>query len=147
MKVAIASDHAGYLLKEEIKKHLQNNYDVIDFGTNSTESVDYPDFAKQVAKYVQNNDSLGILVCYTGVGMSITANKYHGVRAALVFNEANAMLAREHNNANIICLGSKDVTVSNAIKYVDIFLTTAFAGRRHARRVNKIHECEIDGEQ
>lgn len=144
MRIAIASDHAGYSLKEEIKKHLTDKYEIVDFGTNSTESVDYPDYAKAVARDVQNNGSLGILVCYTGVGMSITANKYHGVRAALVFNAENAALAREHNNANIICLGSKDVSVVDAIKFVDIFLNTDFLGGRHLRRVNKINECEKD---
>ena len=144
MKIAIGADHAGFNLKEELKKYLENqNHEVIDFGTYSTESIDYPDYALKVSQSVKNKEVIyGILVCYTGIGMSITANKVDGVKAALITSEENAQLTREHNNSNILCLGAKDVETPLACKIADIFLNTPFLGGRHERRVNKIDEVE-----
>lgn len=146
MKIAIASDHAGYNLKEEIKKHLaEKNIEFIDYGTNSCDSVDYPDFAYPAATSVRDHQTdFGILVCYTGIGMSITANKVRGIRAALVENLDAAKLTREHNNANVLCLSAKDLSLDGALKIVDTFLNTTFLGGRHERRVNKIMEIEQD---
>ena len=144
MKIAIGADHAGYELKNEIIKYLkEEGYDIIDYGTNSKESVDYPDFAKAVSYAVRDNlCQFGILVCYTGIGMSIASNKVNGIRAALVNSVENATLTREHNNANVLCLSSKDTNVNLAKEIVRTFLTTAFTYGRHERRVNKIMELE-----
>lgn len=146
MKIAIGADHAGYLLKEEIKKYLkENSYEVIDMGTHSLESIDYPDYGIKVAKSVASNETnLGILVCYTGIGMSMVANKVDGIRAALVTSVDNAHLTKEHNNANVLCMGAKDVKVELALEIVKEFINTEFAGGRHERRVNKIIEVELN---
>ena len=139
MLVVIGSDHAGYLLKEEVMKYLnEKGIEVLDKGTNSSESVDYPDFAHAVCESVIENDCFGILICYTGIGMSMAANKHKNIRAALVSIVEDAILTREHNNANVLCLSAKNLTVSNATTIVDAFLNTEFAGGRHERRVNKI---------
>ena len=144
MKISIASDHAGLELKDYIKNYLTNNgYEVDDFGTNSSDSCDYPDFAKPCAKSVANKKSdLGILVCYTGIGMSMCANKVKGIRAALVTSIENAHLTKEHNNANVLCLGAKDLSKDLAIEIVNEFIKTEFAGGRHERRVNKLNAIE-----
>ena len=138
--LAIGCDHGGFELKESIKNFLeQRNVSVHDFGTHSKDSTDYPDFAHCVAEAVSNGKSeLGLLICTTGVGMSITANKVPGVRAALVFNEEMAKLCRQHNDANVLCLGAKMTTPDQARKIVDAFLTADFEGGRHERRVNKM---------
>src|SRR3989442_7063117 len=142
--VALGSDHAGYELKEALRQHLEKRgLKVVDFGTNSTVSSDYPDFAQAVAHAVAEQKSdLGLLVCATGVGMSIAANKVPGVRAALVFDEKMAALARQHNNANVLCLGGKFVGAEQAKKIVDAFLDVHFEGGRHARRVGKVERLE-----
>lgn len=144
MKIALGSDHAGLKLKNLIIDHLnQNNIEVEDFGTYSSASVDYPDYASKVATAVKNNEAdFGILVCYTGIGMSIAANKVPGIRASLVFNTESATLTREHNNANVLCLSEKDISEHNALAIVDCFLKAEFLGERHLRRVNKI--CDIE---
>ncbi|MDI6782108.1 MAG: ribose 5-phosphate isomerase B [bacterium] len=146
MKIALGADHAGYRLKEKIAGHLKNNrdkQDVVDFGTNSEDSVDYPDIGIRVAQAVQNGDCrYGILLCGTGIGMSITANKIHGIRAALCFTADMARLCREHNDANILVLGARVIEPEIAIEMVDIFLTTEFAGKRHEKRIKKIAELE-----
>jgi RpiB/LacA/LacB family sugar-phosphate isomerase len=143
--IAVGADHAGYELKEIIKRHLQQRgLTVADAGTHSTASTDYPDHAQQVAQAVAaGKTDLGILVCSTGVGMSITANKVAGVRAALVFDEPMATLARQHNDANILCLGAKQTPPDLAVKIVDAFLNAKFEGGRHERRVNKIETTLI----
>lgn len=142
MKIAIGSDHAGYQLKSLISSYLKN-HQVQDYGTYSMESVDYPDYASKVADAVINgNAELGILICYTGVGMSIAANKFRGIRAALIGSVENAILTKEHNDANVLCLSSKDTPIDLAQKIVDAFLTTSFLGDRHARRVDKI--CRLE---
>ena len=140
LKLTIASDHAGFGLKEMLKEYLlKRELNVIDFGTHSTESTDYPDYARAVAQSVASEQSdLGLLICSTGVGMSITANKVPGVRAALVFDEQMAVLAREHNNANVLCLGQNITPPEQAKRMVDAFLSTHFEGGRHQRRVQKM---------
>ena len=139
-KICIASDHAGYELKEKIKDYLiSKNIPVIDLGAYSELSVDYPDFAKKVTKrlILKKNDA-GILVCGSGTGMAITANKFKGIRAAQCYNKNSTILSRQHNNSNIICLGSRMLKYKDAIKYVTYFLNTKFEGGRHQKRINKI---------
>lgn len=144
MTISMASDHAGLLLKEEIKQYLQDlGHNVLDFGTNTLDSCDYPDFAYPAACAVKDHKAdFGILVCYTGIGMSMAANKVKTIRAALVGSIENAHLTREHNNANVLCLAAKDTKKELAIKIVDEFLNTSFAGGRHERRVNKVMDIE-----
>ena len=139
-KIAIGADHAGFEYKELLKKWLEKNgYSVKDFGTYSTESADYPDFAHPVASSVEKNEfDLGVLVCGSANGVAITANKHQGVRAALCWNEELASLARQHNNANVLCLPARFVDVTLAEKILDRFLHSSFEGGRHERRVNKI---------
>jgi len=140
MKVAIGSDHAGFEYKEELKKWLENRqYQLKDFGTDSTESTDYPDFAHAVSKAVENKEfDLGILLCGSANGVAITANKHQGIRAAICWNEELAILARKHNNANILCVPARFIDFPLAGKIVDVFLHTGFEGGRHSLRVNKI---------
>src|SRR2546423_7891851 len=144
MKIALGADHAGFELKEQIKQHLQQKQiDVQDDGTSSTASVDYPDFARLVAHDVsQERANLGILVCGSGIGMAISANKVAGIRAANVSSECEAQMSREHNNANVLALGARTLQPDQAIRIVDTWLATAFAGGRHERRVEKIAEIE-----
>ena len=144
MKLSIGSDHAGYDLKKQIFEYLQKEgHVVIDQGTYNKDSVDYPDFAKLVVKDVQDNEAdYGILVCYTGIGMSMAANKARGIRAALVGKVEDAVLTREHNNANVLCLSAKNTSVEDAFEIVKAFLSTEFAGGRHERRVEKVMRFE-----
>lgn len=144
MRIAIGSDHAGYELKNKIVKYLQmKKIEVHDMGTFSKDSVDYPDFATQVCKSIKRDaNDLGILICYTGIGMSMAANKYNGIRAALVTTVENAVLTREHNNANVLCMGAKDVTEEVAKEIVDAFITSKFTEGRHLRRVEKLINIE-----
>ena len=139
-KICISSDHAGYKLKEFIKNYLVNkNVSIIDLGPFEKKSVDYPDFAKKVSSRIRNNRSdVGILVCGSGTGMAISANKIKGVRAAVCYNARSTRLSRLHNNANIICLGSRLTEKNIALKLVSLFLSTKFERGRHLRRVNKI---------
>ena len=141
MRIYLGSDHAGFLFKEEIKKVLTKKYEVIDCGTNGPDSVDYPDFAHAVCSQMQEGD-YGILICFTGIGMSIAANKHHGIRAALVGKTEDAILTREHNDANVLCLSAKNTPLSEAKSIVKAFLSTPFTGGRHQRRVDKIKELE-----
>ena len=140
IKIAIGSDHAGFELKQIIVEHLSSrNVDLIDCGTNNLDSVDYPDFAKRVADEVSNKDLvMGILVCGSGQGMAMTANRYKDVRAAICHNSNVAKVTREHNDANILCLGSRFIEEAEALKCVDVFLSTDFEGERHLKRINKI---------
>jgi len=139
-KICIASDHAGYKLKENIKDFLiKKNVSIFDLGPMNENSVDYPDYAKKVANRVKANKSdIGILVCGTGTGMAISANKIKDIRAAVCYNNQSTRLSRLHNNANIISLGSRLTKKNTAIKLVSIFLNTKFEGGRHLRRVKKI---------
>ncbi len=142
MRVAIASDHAGFELKEKIKHYLlEKGVEVLDHGTHSPASVDYPDFAKKVVTSVLNGEvDYGILLCGTGIGMSISANRYKGIRAALCLFPDMARLARAHNNANVLVLPGRLVGPDLAFWIVDTFLTTPFEAGRHERRVQKIDE-------
>lgn len=144
MRVAIGSDHAGFSLKEQIKVYLEKKgYTVLDKGTNNTESCHYPLFAAAVGdEILANNAELGILVCGTGIGMSIAANKMRGIRAAAVSDCFTAEATRMHNNTNIICLGERTVGPGLAFKIVDAFLETAFEGGRHQTRIDMITEIE-----
>lgn len=144
MRIAIGSDHAGYELKNKLVSYLQHKHiEVHDQGTFNSESVDYPDYAVQVCHTIMRDHSdLGILICYTGIGMSMAANKYKGIRAALVTSVENAILTREHNDANVLCMGAKDVDFEQAKKIVNAFINTKFAGDRHTRRVNKLNNIE-----
>lgn len=142
IKIAIGSDHGGFEYKASIIKALQvKGYDVVDMGTYSPESCDYPIIAKKVARAVAKGDfEKGILVCGTGIGMSMAANKVKGIRAAVCGDTFSARATRAHNNANILCLGQRVVGESLALDIVDIWLTTKFEGGRHERRVNMIEE-------
>ena len=144
MKVIIGSDHGGFDLKESIKEYLgSKGNEVDDLGTSSKESCDYPDFASKVALKVQETKGWGILVCGTGIGVSVVANKYKDIRAALCYDEYTAKMAREHNDANILCIGGRTTDFGIARKMVDIFLSTEHSKEdRHKRRVNSISEIE-----
>ena len=139
-KVCIASDHAGYKLKENIKDFLINKYvSIIDLGPFENKSVDYPDYAKKLAKRVKSKKSdVGILVCGSGTGMAISANKIRNIRAAVCYSAKNTKLSRLHNNANIITLGSRLTKKNIAFKCIDIFMKTKFEGGRHKKRVKRI---------
>ena len=138
---AIASDHAGFELKEALKRELEKRGTTVqDFGTTTLESCDYPDFAHAVSRAVANGSAqLAILVCGTGVGMSIAANRHPSVRAVVCSEPLSARMARQHNDANVLCLGARVVGVGTAIDIVDAFFTSHFDGGRHAARVAKIN--------
>ena len=140
LRIAVGSDHAGFHLKESARDYLKKKgYEVVDLGTNSTESVDYPDYAVKVARRVAAKQAdFGVLMCGTGLGVAITANKIHGVRAAPCNDTLSAQLARSHNNANILTMGGRLTDAATAEKIVDSWLATSFLGGRHARRVDKI---------
>lgn len=140
VKIVVGSDHAGFELKQIIIEHLsERNMNYVDFGTNCLDSVDYPDYAKKVAEEVNSKDLImGILVCGSGQGMAMTANRFKNVRAAICHNSDVAKVTRQHNDANVLCLGSRYINISEAIKCVDVFLSTDFEGERHLKRINKI---------
>ena len=144
MRIALGADHAGYELKNTIRQYLASKGAVVtDEGTNSGDSVDYPDFALKVAQdVIAGKVDTGILVCGTGIGMAMAANKVHGIRAAAADTEFEAQMAREHNNANILTMGARVIDAAMAEKIVDVWLTAQFAGGRHQRRVDKIMEIE-----
>ena len=138
--IILASDHAGFKLKEEIKKFLiKKRNKVWDLGTKNTNSVDYPDFAHLLSKKMKtNSNKFGILVCGSGIGMDMTANKHKNVRAALCYNIKSTILSRQHNNANVMAIGARLTRKNVALKCVDAFIKTDFIGGRHLRRVKKI---------
>lgn len=140
MKIAIAADHAGFALKEKLRQRLGvEGHEVVDFGTGSPESCDYPDFARSASRAVsQGRSDRGILVCSTGIGMAMAANKVAGIRAAPAQSEDEVKFTREHNDANVLTLGAKYLDEDRALQLIHIFLRTEFAGGRHARRVAKI---------
>jgi ribose 5-phosphate isomerase B len=144
MKIAIAADHAGFALKEKLRARLAaEGHEVVDFGADSAESCDYPDYAHPVAREVaQGHFDRGILVCFTGIGMAIAANKVAGVRAVRAQSADEARLTREHNDANVLTLGARSIDEPGAMEVIEPFLTTEFAGGRHARRVAKIAQLE-----
>ena len=139
-RVLLASDHAGLNLKEEIKKFLiKKKREVLDLGTRNAKSVDYPDYAHLLSRKMKNNKNhLGILICGSGTGMSMAANKHKNIRAALCYDAKSTKLSRLHNNANVMTIGSRLIKKKVALKCVDTFLNTNFDGGRHARRVKKI---------
>ncbi|MCJ8208172.1 ribose 5-phosphate isomerase B [Mucilaginibacter sp. RS28] len=139
MKIAIGSDHAGFDYKEALVEFLKGVKEVKDFGTHSAASVDYPDFAHPVANAVETHEAdFGILVCGSGNGVAITANKHQDIRAAICWTQELASLARLHNNANVLCIPARFITLEEAKKITEIFLLTQFEGGRHANRVSKI---------
>ena len=144
MKIAIGCDHGGYDAKDSVIYYLiTNGYEVIDFGTNSNDSCDYPDYAVPVSKAVSENKAdYGILICGTGIGMSMCANKIKGIRCAHVNDLFSAEMTRRHNNANVIALGARIATKEDIVSYVDKFLTTEFEGGRHENRVNKLNNLD-----
>jgi len=144
MKIAVAADHAGFALKEQLRRRLaQEGHEVVDFGASSAESCDYPDFAQPAARDVaQGRSDRGILVCSTGIGMAMAANKIAGVRAAPAQSEDEVRMTREHNDANVLTLGAKYLDEERALDLIHVFLNTEFAGGRHARRVAKIARLE-----
>jgi ribose 5-phosphate isomerase B len=144
MRIAIASDHRGYHLKEKILSQLKAaGHDVIDDGPSSAESVDYPDYAARVAKRVSEGScERGILICGTGIGMAITANKFPGVRAASCFDEITAEVSRRHNDLNVLCLSGELLSPKSVDRLIDIWVQTEFEGGRHERRIQKIKDYE-----
>ncbi|MGN0629047.1 MAG: ribose 5-phosphate isomerase B [Oscillospiraceae bacterium] len=142
--IAIGSDHGGYLLKEELKKHLEEKgIEFKDFGTDSTASCDYPVYAEKVCRAIQSGEcDKGILICGTGIGMSMCANKCKGIRAAHCSDHFSAEFTRKHNDANVLCMGARTIGPGVALQLADIFLTTEFEGGRHERRVAMMMELE-----
>ena len=139
MKIHIGSDHAGYELKELIKKHFEGQFEFVDKGTFSSESVDYPDFAHAVAEGVLEDSGVGMLICGTGNGMAMTANKHAGIRAALCWSPEISALAKQHNNANILVLPARFISAEMAFDTVKSFFSAEFEGGRHQRRIDKIN--------
>jgi ribose 5-phosphate isomerase B len=146
MRIAVASDHRGVALKEAVLTVLRSKgHDVEDVGANGSESVDYPDFASIVARKVSTGQTdRGILICGTGIGMSIAANKFRGVRAAPCSDEVTAEISRRHNDLNVLCLGAELLSARVAERMVEVWLSTEFEGGRHARRVEKIGQLETE---
>ncbi len=144
MKIGMGSDHGGYDLKEFIREYLEiKGYEVVDYGTYSTESVDYPDYGEKVAKAVVGEEvEVGIIMCGTGLGISMAASKVKGIRAAVVSEEYSARMAKVHNNANILAMGGRVVGKDLAISIVDAYLNAEFEGGRHQRRIDKIMDIE-----
>ena len=143
-KILIASDHAGFQLKEDLKKYFKNDYEFYDFGTDSIDSVDYPDFAHNLSQKISDNkNSFGLLICGSGIGMSMVANRYKDVRAALCLNEKMAKLSREHNNANVLVLGSRLISCEEAIKCLIMFFKSKFEGNRHQARLDKFNDVKM----
>lgn len=141
-KILIASDHGGFELKEKIKNYLlEKDFEILDLGTNSTSSCDYPIFAKKLCKEILNNTAQkGILVCGTGLGMQITANRFKGIRAACVSDTYSAKMSKEHNNSNVLCLGARVLGFGLAIEILEVWLNTDFQGERHQKRLSMIDE-------
>lgn len=139
LRIGFASDHAGFQLKEFLKPRLVSSSEVVDVGTGSDASVDYPDFAHALAYQIENNKiDLGIAICGSGIGMSIALNRHEKIRAALVWDEFTAKACKEHNNANVLCLGSRTLSPEKALVLVEIWLNTKFEGGRHERRIEKL---------
>ena len=149
MKIAIGADHAGFALKEKLRARLtREGHEVVDYGTGSADSCDYPDYAQAVGREVgAGRTDRGILVCSTGIGMAMAANKVDGVRAAPAQSEDEVRMTREHNDANVLTIGAKYLDEAHAEALIDIFLNTEFTGGRHARRVAKIAQLEHGGAQ
>ena len=142
MKIAIAADHGGFELKKQITERLKS-FDLIDLGTNTPDSVDYPDYAKKMATEILGGSAdLGILICGTGIGISIAANRYHGIRAALLYSDEVARLAKQHNNANVLVFGGRTMKADDVVRRIEIFLSENYEGGRHQKRLDKIEQTE-----
>jgi ribose 5-phosphate isomerase B len=141
LRIAIGADHGGFELKDKVRHYLMDQgHAVADLGTNSTESVDYPDFARKVAERVAGKGAdFGVVICGTGLGVAMTANKVRGIRAAPCSETLSARFARSHNDANVLTMGGRLIDYSTAVKILDVFLNTPFEGGRHQRRVDKIN--------
>ena len=141
MKISLGCDHAAYDYKEQIKNYLtEKGYEIVDYGTNSMDSCDYPEFAKAAAEAVSKGEcEFGIIICGSGIGMSIVANKVKGIRSANCITEEMAQLSREHNNANVLNFGARLISIGTAKRITDVFLNTEFAGGHHGKRVDMIH--------
>lgn len=144
MNIAIASDHGGFDMKQALIKYFASkNQPLIDLGTHDSCSVDYPDYADKMAKYILDGQAqLGILICGTGIGISIAANRHKGIRAALLYNDFVAQKAKEHNNANIIVFGGRTMEIPDVIRYCETFLNASFEGGRHQQRLDKLDKME-----
>ena len=142
--IALGSDHGGYLYKEELKKHLDaKGIEYIDFGTDSTASCDYPVYAEKVCRAIQSGEcEKGILICGTGIGMSICANKFKGIRAAVCGDHFSAEFTRKHNDSNVLCMGARTIGAGVALQLADIFLSTEFEGGRHQKRIDMMMSFE-----
>ncbi len=140
MNIVIASDHGGY----ELKQRLIERYDgLLDLGCHSKNSCDYPDIAKKMAQVINNNEAdLGILICGTGIGISIAINRYKNIRAAILYDDFSAKAAKEHNNANVLVFGGRTMTADDVINRIDTFLSASFQGERHQNRINKIEDIK-----
>lgn len=140
MKIAIACDHGGFELKEKLIEHFKQQGILLDdLGTNSADSVDYPDYADKMADCILSKKAdLGILICGTGVGISIAANRHKGIRAAILYDKFVAEMAKKHNNANVIVFGGRTMAFEDVVSYIDIFLKTEFEGGRHVKRLEKL---------
>lgn len=142
MNIAIASDHGGVELKKQIIKHF-NTLNLQDLGTNTSDSVDYPDYAKKMATTILSGSAdLGILICGTGIGISIAANRFSGIRAAILYSDEVARLAKQHNNANVLVFGGRTMKADDAIRRIEIFLSETYEGGRHQKRLDKIEQTE-----
>ncbi|AKU79288.1 ribose 5-phosphate isomerase B [Spiroplasma turonicum] len=140
MKIFIGNDHTAIEMKNKIVEYLENKkYEVINIGTDSSSAVDYPDFGYNTAKLAVENNTLGIVICGSGIGISIAANKVKNARAALCYDEKAAEMARKHNDANILALGARVIAVQKALDIIDVFISTSFEGERHQNRVNKLN--------
>lgn len=142
MKIVIAADHGGFELKEKLKAYFAGKSLILqDLGTDSTDSVDYPDFAKKLARQIlEGRADLGILICGTGIGASIAANRFKGIRAALLYSTFSAEMAKKHNNANVLVFGGRTMAFEDVVMRIETFLNTSFEGGRHINRINKIDE-------
>ncbi|MBR1915322.1 MAG: ribose 5-phosphate isomerase B [Alphaproteobacteria bacterium] len=140
MKIAIASDHGGFDLKQKLIEYYQKqNIELENLGTNSADSVDYPDFGAKMARYIlEKKADLGILICGTGIGISIAANRFKGIRAALLYSDFAAEMAKKHNDANIIAFGGRTMDFEDVVRRIDIFMKTEFEGGRHEKRIEKL---------
>lgn len=149
MKIAIAADHGGFELKDSMVEYIKSlGNEVVDLGTNSADSVDYPDYAKKVCEEIQQgNSDLGILICGTGIGMSLAANKFEGIRAACVSDVYSAKMSRNHNNANVLCIGARVIGDEVAKLIIKTFLENEFEAGRHQRRVDKIMAFEKENKE
>ena len=140
MKISIASDHGGFDLKQKLIEYYQKqNIELENLGTNSADSVDYPDFGAKMARYIlEKKADLGILICGTGIGISIAANRFKGIRAALLYSDFAAEMAKKHNDANIIAFGGRTMDFEDVVRRIDIFMKTEFEGGRHEKRIEKL---------